>query len=152
MPRSRGRGAGAGRAARAPALGTSLRGGDGEPGWSRVFVKPAHGSSRLRVWIALAGSAAAGGGSRPRRRSSCAGGRLYNSLRVRRYDDERTSPRSSTGSAPDGLHVERWFPKAGLGGRVVDLRVVVIAGRAAPRRRARQPVADDQPAPRQRAR
>ena len=36
--------------------------------------------------------------------------------------------------APDGLHVERWFPKAGLAGRVVDLRVVVIAGRADPRR------------------
>jgi hypothetical protein len=26
------------------------------------------------------------------------------------------------------LHVERWFPKAALGGRVLDLRVVVIAG------------------------
>jgi hypothetical protein len=26
--------------------------------------------------------------------------------------------------------VERWFPKAGLAGRIVDLRVVVIAGRA----------------------
>ena len=31
--------------------------------------------------------------------------------------------------APDGLHVERWFPKADLDGRVIDLRVVVIAGR-----------------------
>nr|WP_245730209.1 STM4014 family protein [Micromonospora pallida] len=31
--------------------------------------------------------------------------------------------------APDGLHVERWLPKAGLAERVVDLRVVVVAGR-----------------------
>jgi hypothetical protein len=31
--------------------------------------------------------------------------------------------------APEGLHVERWFPKAGLDGRVVDLRVVVVGGR-----------------------
>lgn len=30
--------------------------------------------------------------------------------------------------APDGLHVERWLPKATLGGRVFDLRVVVVHG------------------------
>ena len=32
--------------------------------------------------------------------------------------------------APDGLHVERWLPKASQRGRVADLRVVVVAGRA----------------------
>src|SRR5689334_21641541 len=31
--------------------------------------------------------------------------------------------------AVDGLHVERWFPKADLEGSVADLRMVVIAGR-----------------------
>ena len=41
----------------------------------------------------------------------------------------RTSPPSSTGSPPDGLHVERWLPKAGQRGRAADLRVVVVAGR-----------------------
>ena len=32
--------------------------------------------------------------------------------------------------APDGLHIERWLPKASQGGRSADLRVVVVAGRA----------------------
>src|SRR5262249_1163262 len=32
--------------------------------------------------------------------------------------------------APDGIHVERWLPKASQGGRAADLRVVVVAGRA----------------------
>jgi len=60
-----------------------------------------------------------------------AGGRvrLYNSLRVRRYRDERDVATIVDALAPDGLHVERWFPKAGLAGRVVDLRVLVVAGR-----------------------
>ncbi|MEU4423223.1 STM4014 family protein [Actinoplanes sp. NPDC024001] len=58
------------------------------------------------------------------------GGRLFNSLRVRRYEDEASVAAIVDRLAPDGLHVERWFPKAGLGGRTLDLRVVVIAGRA----------------------
>lgn len=32
--------------------------------------------------------------------------------------------------APDGLHIERWLPKATRHGRATDLRVVVVAGRA----------------------
>ena len=42
--------------------------------------------------------------------------------------NKRPSTPGSHALAPDGLQVERWLPKAGLGGRVVDLRVVVIAG------------------------
>ncbi|MBU2670867.1 STM4014 family protein [Actinoplanes bogorensis] len=94
-------------------------------GWGRVFVKPAHGSSASGV-IALAVS-----GSRVMAVTSVeigTDGRLYNNLRVRRYDDEATVAGIVDRLAPDGLHVERWFPKAGLGDRVLDLRVVVIAG------------------------
>jgi glutathione synthase/RimK-type ligase-like ATP-grasp enzyme len=94
-------------------------------GWHRVFVKPAHGSSASGVLaLAVAGprilavtSVEAG-----------ADGRLYNGLRVRRYEDEATIARIVDRLAPDGLHVERWFPKAGIGRGVLDLRVVVIAG------------------------
>jgi hypothetical protein len=32
--------------------------------------------------------------------------------------------------APDGLHIERWLPKASAHGRSADLRVLVVAGRA----------------------
>ena len=96
-----------------------------EAGWSRVFVKPVHGSSASGV-IALRRHA-----SRVKATTSveCAGGKLYNSLRVRDYTDPVVIGSIVDFLAPDGLHVERWFPKADLGGRVTDLRVVVIAGR-----------------------
>jgi glutathione synthase/RimK-type ligase-like ATP-grasp enzyme len=95
-------------------------------GWNRVFVKPAHGSSASGV-IALrvAGPRVLATTSIER-----AGDRLFNSLRVRDYRDEAVVASMVDRLAPDGLHVERWFPKAGLGGRVVDLRVAVVAGRA----------------------
>ncbi len=103
----------------------SLRAGLRDAGWGRVFVKPAFGSSASGV-LALAVS---------RTRVSAitsvelaADGRLFNSLRVRRYDSEAEVAAVVDRLAPDGLHVERWFPKAGLGDRVLDLRVVVIAG------------------------
>jgi hypothetical protein len=57
-------------------------------------------------------------------------GRLYNRLRVNHYTDERQVAAIVDRLGADGLHVERWFPKAGHDGRVFDLRVVVIAGRA----------------------
>jgi hypothetical protein len=96
-----------------------------EAGWTRVFVKPAHGSSASGV-LALRYA-----GDRVRATTSVEldRGRLYNCLRVRDYTDESTVATIIDALAPDGLHVERWFPKAGLGERVVDLRVVVIAGR-----------------------
>jgi hypothetical protein len=95
-------------------------------GWSRVFVKPAHGSSASGV-IALrvAGARVLATTSIERE-----GDRLFNSLRVRDYRDEVAVASMVDRLAPDGLHVERWFPKAGLDGRVVDLRVAVVAGRA----------------------
>jgi glutathione synthase/RimK-type ligase-like ATP-grasp enzyme len=97
-------------------------------GWPRVFVKPAHGSSASGV-LALAFA-----GPRVMATTSVEigdDGRLYNSLRVRRYDDEALIARIVDRLAPDGLHVERWIPKAMLGDRTLDLRVVVIAGRPA---------------------
>jgi glutathione synthase/RimK-type ligase-like ATP-grasp enzyme len=94
-------------------------------GWARVFVKPAHGSSAAGV-IALA---VGPGRIRAVTPIEVAGDRLFNSLRVRRYDDEATVAALVDRLAPEGLHVERWLPKAGLGERVVDLRVVVVAGR-----------------------
>ncbi|WP_328472452.1 STM4014 family protein [Actinoplanes sp. NBC_00393] len=114
-----------------PALGPvhdyeSLRAAMRDTGWSRVFVKPAYGSSASGV-LALAVSA--------RRIAATTSvelhdGRLFNSLRVRRYDDEATIAAIVDRLGPDGLHVERWYSKAGLGGRTLDLRVVVIGGRA----------------------
>ncbi|WP_152990736.1 STM4014 family protein [Sphaerimonospora mesophila] len=95
-----------------------------ERGWARVFVKPAHGSSAAGV-IAFQSN-----GERVKAVTSAAwfDGVLCNSLRVRSYEDEGDVKALVETLAPDGLHVERWFPKASLGGRTFDLRVVAVAG------------------------
>jgi glutathione synthase/RimK-type ligase-like ATP-grasp enzyme len=95
---------------------------------ARLFVKLAHGSSASGV---LAVESAANG--RIRATTSverAAGGTLFNSLKVRRYDDERDIAAIVDALAPDGLHMERWLPKASQQGRAADLRVVVVDGRA----------------------
>ncbi|MFI1358736.1 STM4014 family protein [Streptomyces sp. NPDC020898] len=99
-----------------------------EAGLRRVFVKLAHGSSASGV---LAIETTASG--RIRATTSVERteeGRLHNSLRVRRYTDEREIAAIVDTLAPDGLHIERWLPKASLGGRSTDLRIVVVGGRA----------------------
>jgi glutathione synthase/RimK-type ligase-like ATP-grasp enzyme len=102
----------------------ALREGMHAAGWDRVFVKPAHGSSASGV-IALATAGDRLVATTP---VEMAGGRLFNSLRVRRYTDERVLASIVDRLAPGGLHVERWFTKAAHGGRTVDVRVVVVAG------------------------
>ncbi|MFF5227542.1 STM4014 family protein, partial [Dactylosporangium sp. NPDC000521] len=100
-----------------------------ERGWQRVFVKPPHGSSASGV-VALGF-----GGARERGRvvaytsAVLDGGRLYNELRVHRYTDEPAIAAIVDRLAVDGLHVERWLPKASHDGLVFDLRVLVVAGR-----------------------
>ncbi|MCM3920607.1 STM4014 family protein [Frankia sp. AiPs1] len=93
----------------------------------RAFVKPAHGSSASGV-VALS----LGGAGRVRATTSVEitpDGRLFNSLQVRQYDTEPEVAALIDALAPDGLHVERWLPKAALDGRPCDLRMVVVAGR-----------------------
>lgn len=94
----------------------------------RAFVKLAHGSSASGV---LAVETA--GPGRVRASTSVerdAEGRLFNSLRVRRYTTEREVGALVDALAPDGLHIERWLPKASQRGRAADLRIVVVGGRA----------------------
>ncbi|MGW1717724.1 STM4014 family protein [Streptomyces sp. NPDC002156] len=94
----------------------------------RVFVKLAHGSSASGV---LAIETTASGRIRATTSVERAeAGRLHNSLRVRRYTEEREIAAIVDTLAPDGLHIERWLPKASLGGRSADLRIVVVGGRA----------------------
>lgn len=97
-------------------------------GLRRVFVKLAHGSSASGVL-----AVETNGTGRFQATTSVergADGGLFNSLRVRRYTSEREVASIVDALAPDGLHVERWLPKATQGGRAADLRVVVIDGRA----------------------
>ncbi|MFI6528972.1 STM4014 family protein [Streptomyces uncialis] len=98
-----------------------------EQGTPRVFVKLAHGSSASGV---LAVESAGAGRLRATTSVERTPGGLFNSLRVRRYTTEREIAALVDALAPDGLHIERWLPKASLDGRVTDLRVVVVGGRA----------------------
>ncbi|MFC4052284.1 STM4014 family protein [Actinomadura syzygii] len=100
----------------------ALRARMSEAGLRRVFVKPAHGSSASGV-VAVQ---TAPGRVRAVTSALMAGDRLVNSLRVRTYQTEDEVAALIDALAPDGLHVERWLPKATVGGRVFDLRVVVI--------------------------
>ncbi|RFU42970.1 hypothetical protein DZF91_03765 [Actinomadura logoneensis] len=106
----------------------------------RVFVKPAHGSSASGV-IALETAPALSSPTGPTGATGRAGTRIkavtsavrrpdgfHNSLNVRTYRTEEEVAALVDALAPDGLHVERWMPKAGLDGRVLDLRVVVVGG------------------------
>ncbi|WUJ13227.1 STM4014 family protein [Streptomyces sp. NBC_00390] len=97
-------------------------------GLPRVFVKPAHGSSASGV-LALE-TASRGRVQATTSVERAPDGRLFNSLRVRRCTTEREVAALVDALAPDGLHIERWLPKAAQRGGTADLRVVVVAGRA----------------------
>jgi hypothetical protein len=98
-------------------------------GWTRVFVKLASGSSASGVVAFTAGA-------RPlaitslelvRRRGEA---RFYNNLRLSRYHRERDLRTIFDFLCREGVHVEKWLPKAIQGDRGFDLRVVTFAGRA----------------------
>jgi hypothetical protein len=103
-----------------------------------VFVKLAHGSSASGVVAYQRTSRGpAGSGLQSHRAVTSVemvrtGGelRLYNSRRLRRYTDVREIATLIDALARHRIHVEQWLPKAGIDGRVFDLRVVVIGGRA----------------------
>ena len=102
-----------------------------EHGWSRVFVKLAHGSSASGA-IALEWSGERVQAMTTVRRE---GGRLFNSRRLLRLTSWPEVLGLIDALAPQGLHVERWLPKASAPDsagtmRAMDMRVVVTGGRA----------------------
>ena len=92
----------------------------------RYFLKPLHGSSASGV-CALRWNA--------RRRQliapiEIADGRLYNTLKVRTYEQPEQIDFILKKLLPQGMIAEEWIPKLSLPGGFTDLRVLVIAGRA----------------------
>ncbi len=101
-----------------------------QTGCRRVFVKLAHGSSASGVVAYQTDSTrqqALTTVEMVRRDGEL---RLYNSRRIRRYHQPAEIADLIDALAREGVRVEEWIPKAGLGDHVFDLRVVVIAGRA----------------------
>ena len=107
-----------------------LRGRMMETGCARVFIKLAHGSSASGV-IAYENN-----GVRHRATTTVEvkkeGNKLhlYNSRRIRLYEDVGEIEELVNELCRHRVYVERWLPKAGIDGNTFDLRVVVIAGRA----------------------
>ncbi|CAM4289099.1 STM4014 family protein [Deinococcus marmoris] len=97
-----------------------------ERGWSRLFVKLAYGSSGSGI-VALQWAGQRVSAITTVRQE---GGRLFNSRRLIKLEDWAEIEALIDALAPHRLHVERWLPKANFGGGTIDLRVVVIGGRA----------------------
>lgn len=98
--------------------------------WRRVFVKLASGSSASGVGalyrpqfgrIRLITSA-----ELVRAKGEI---RLYNSLKIRTYTSTQDVADIIDALARQGVHVEKWLPKASQDGLPFDLRLVVIGGR-----------------------
>jgi glutathione synthase/RimK-type ligase-like ATP-grasp enzyme len=101
-----------------------------DSGQSRVFVKLRYGSSASGV-VALATSkdqVQATTSVEVENGGPDGAVRLFNSLRVRRYTQEREVAVLIDALCSREAHVESWIPKAGWGGTVFDLRVMLIAG------------------------
>jgi hypothetical protein len=94
----------------------------------RVFVKPAHGSSASGViayQISRGRHLATTTVELVRERDEL---RLYNSRRLREYRQPDEVAALIDAVCRQRAHFEQWIPKASIGGRVFDLRVMVIAG------------------------
>lgn len=101
-----------------------------ESGWSRIFLKAAHGSSaagvvafqtngRQQIAITSMEYAIVEGETR-----------WYNSRRIRRYEEPNEIAALIDALCRQRVHCERWLPKASYDGQGFDLRVVVIGGQA----------------------
>ncbi len=100
----------------------------GEHRVERVFVKLRFGSSATGVIALQHARGRVLAITSVEMQTSARGVRLFNSLRIRRYEDERQVAELINALGPSGLYVERWLPKSTWRARTIDLRVVVVAG------------------------
>lgn len=96
----------------------------------RVFVKLAHSSSASGV-MALATNGKAWQATSTVQRVEKAGTyRYYNATKLQHYRDKSIIKQIIDHLCQQRVHVEQWLPKASLEGKIFDMRVVVIAGKA----------------------
>lgn len=96
----------------------------------QVFLKPAHGSGGSGVVAFRRSGAKCAAMTTVEMVSGGEGVALYNNRKVRRIEDERTIAVLVNALAGHRLHAEVWVPKAGVRDGALDLRVLVIGGRA----------------------
>ncbi len=99
-------------------------------GWSRVFLKLAHGSSASGT-IAYRFSGNHHQAFTTIESVSQAGeDRLYNTRRIRKLESSGEIAQVINALCRHRVHVERWLPKAMYEGQALDLRIVMIGGQA----------------------
>jgi glutathione synthase/RimK-type ligase-like ATP-grasp enzyme len=108
----------------------------GTPRCFDELIESMRSRTRLRVFVKLANGSSASGvaayqtdGRRHMVQTTVAPG-LYNSTRVRRLTELAEVRAFFDALCREGVLVEEWIPKTGIGQHAFDLRVVVIAGRA----------------------
>jgi hypothetical protein len=99
-------------------------------GISRVFIKPAHGSSASGVVAFAISKDDLVAYTSVELVYANRELRLYNSLKIKRYHSIKDIGPLIDALCKERVHVEQWLPKAGMDGQVCDLRVVVINGMA----------------------
>ncbi len=99
-------------------------------GWQRVFIKLAHGSSASGVVAYRTNGRHMQAITTVELVQTSAGWQLYNSRSLRTYTQLREIQPLIDALAQQRVHVEEWVPKARLAGKVYDLRMLVIAGKA----------------------
>ncbi|TQM10363.1 hypothetical protein FB548_2564 [Pseudoxanthomonas sp. 3HH-4] len=108
----------------------ALRGRIRESGCERVFLKSRYGSCGAGV---LAYARHADGREVAYGSAQLEGGRVFNSLRQRRYSRNDEIARLVDALAAQGAYAEQWIPKPrtpGLSGERFDARIVAFDGRA----------------------
>ena len=97
-------------------------------GLEKVFVKLAHGSSGSGVLALRIGSRGPRALTTVERVPGASGDALYSTRAIRLCTHEAELAAIVDALAREGVQVEPWLPKATLGNRPLDLRVLVIAG------------------------
>lgn len=105
-----------------------LRAQMAEKKWTRVFVKPLHGSSASGVVAFRTKGKKVQAITSVEMQSIAKGLQLFNSLQLSQYQTEEEVALLINALAKEGILVEQWLPKASLGNAVFDLRMVVIGG------------------------
>jgi hypothetical protein len=102
-----------------------------EQGVTRLFLKPAHGSSASGVVALRLNGDRWHATTTAHLVQSGGGARLYNSLRLCRYRNQGEIAILVDLLCAERAHAERWLPKAAVEGREFDLRILLLKGRAA---------------------
>jgi hypothetical protein len=98
--------------------------------WSRVFIKPAHGSSASGVIAYRFQGARHQAITTIEMVPDGLGWRFYNTRNIRTYTNPAEIAILVNMLCRQRVHVEQWIPKASVADKVFDCRIVVIAGQA----------------------